>query len=226
MITLNEERAIGKVVEEIRSSMPRAEILVVDSGSDKTAEIARTLGCTVLEQKPPRGYGPAMHTALQSASGEIIVTIDCDDTYPAAAIPELVRLIEQGHDIAAASRMRGKPAAMPLPNYLANHIFNLSARILCGVNSTDLHTGMRAYKRQLIRSFRYDPDGMALPVELLLGPARLGYKHCEIFIDYRPRIGDTTLRPIEGAAWTFRRIWKWRKCRSNNIANTQIDHKP
>jgi glycosyltransferase involved in cell wall biosynthesis len=229
MITLNEQRAIAKVVNEIKAVVPDAEILVVDSSTDETAEIARSLGCRVIEQNPPRGYGPAMDTALRSASGDIVVTLDCDDTYPPEAIPDLVRLIEQGQDIAAASRMRGKPDAMPLPNYLANLVFNAAAHFLCGVQSTDLHTGMRAYRKTLLQSFAYDPQGMALPVELLVGPVRLGYKYCEIFIDYRPRIGETTLRPLEGTLWTFKRIWKWRKWKKmpdTSIASSPISSDP
>jgi glycosyltransferase involved in cell wall biosynthesis len=211
MITLNEERAIAKVVREIQDVMPTAEVLVVDSSSDRTAEIARELGCKVIEQKPPRGYGPALDTALQSASGDVVVTLDCDDTYPPQVIPDLVQLVEQGFDLVGASRLKNRPASMPLPNYLANVLFNVSAQIICGVHSTDLHTGMRAYSKRLLHSFAYDPKGMALPVELLVGPARLGYKYCEVFIDYRPRIGETTLRPLEGTVWTLKRIWKWRR---------------
>src|SRR2546430_15532117 len=98
MITLNEEGAIAKVVNDIRAAVPDAEILIVDSSTDRTADIARSLGCRVVEQLPPRGYGPAMDAALKSAAGDVIVTIDCDDTYPAEVIPDLVRKLQEGYD--------------------------------------------------------------------------------------------------------------------------------
>ena len=69
MITRNEEKAIAKVVTDIRRAVPDAEVLVVDSSSDRTAEIAESLGARVIRQFPPRGYGPAMDTALRSANG-------------------------------------------------------------------------------------------------------------------------------------------------------------
>ena len=55
MITMNEERAIAKVVQDIRRVVPDAEIFVVDSSRDRTAEIATELGCRVFKQFPPRG---------------------------------------------------------------------------------------------------------------------------------------------------------------------------
>lgn len=211
MVTLNEEAAIAKVVGDVRRVVPEAEVLVVDSSTDRTPEIASQLGCRVIRHMPPGGYGPAMHEALSSASGQIIITIDCDDTYPAEAIPLLVAALDSGFDIVGASRLQVKPAAMTLPNYIANWIFAWLARWLCGVQTTDVHTGMRAYRRAIFQHFAYDPAGMALPVELFIGPARLGFKCTEIFIDYRPRIGTTTLKPVEGTIWTIKRLWKWRR---------------
>ena len=69
MITLNEERAVAKVVEDIRRVAPEAEIFLVDSSKDRTAEIAESLGCRVLKQFPPQGYGPAMDKAVADSRG-------------------------------------------------------------------------------------------------------------------------------------------------------------
>src|SRR6185436_6121949 len=90
MITMNEEGAIAKVVRDIRGVAPDAEILIVDSSKDRTAEIAQDLGCRVIKQFPPQGYGPAMDRAVREAAGDIVITLDCDDTYPVEVIPRLV----------------------------------------------------------------------------------------------------------------------------------------
>ena len=76
-----------------------AEIFIVDSSRDRTAEIAEELGCRVFKQFPPRGYGPAMERAVRDAGGDVVITLDCDDTYPVEAIPTLVSLIEGGFDL-------------------------------------------------------------------------------------------------------------------------------
>ena len=210
MLTLNEEKAIEKVVKDIRRVSPDCEIVVVDSSSDRTPEIAQALQCKVIRQFPPRGYGNAFDAGLKASTGEIIITLDCDDTYPVDTIPILLAKMKEGYDVVSASRLPRRPSTMPFANYLANWSFAKLSWLLCGVTTTDVHTGMRAYTQQLVRDFVYDPIGMALPVELYLGPVRSGYKCTEIFIDYQERIGDSKLDPIPGGIWTLRRIWKYR----------------
>jgi glycosyltransferase involved in cell wall biosynthesis len=211
MITRNEEKAIAKVIGDIRRVVPEADVLVVDSSSDRTAEIAQELGARVIKQWPPRGYGPAMDTALRSARGQVVVTLDCDDTYPAEEIPTLARLVlEDGYDIVDGSRLRCKPPAMPWLNYLANFGFALMASLLFGRRVTDLHSGMRAYRKDLVDQLTYVVHGAALPVELLLRPIMMGKRLKVVYIDYRERIGQTTMRPLQSAWWTLRRILRVR----------------
>jgi glycosyltransferase involved in cell wall biosynthesis len=207
MITRNEEKAVAKVIADIRGVVPGAEVLVVDSSSDRTAEVAGEMGARVIKQFPPRGYGPAMDTALRSAAGKVVVTLDCDDTYPADMIPALARLVlDDGYDIVDGSRLRSKPQAMPWLNYLANFGFALLASLLFGRRVTDLHSGMRAYRKSLIDELTYTAHGAALPVELLLRPLKMGKRLKVVFIEYRERIGQTTMRPLQSAWWTLRRI--------------------
>ena len=208
MITMNEERAVAKVVEDIRRVAPDAEILVVDSSRDRTAEIAESLGCRVIRQFPPQGYGPAMNRAVREASGDVVITLDCDDTYPVEAIPHLRMLIEGGADLVNTTRVHRRPKAMPFANFLANRVFALTARILHGIRTTDLHSGMRAYRKSMIDAVEWDPHGPALPVDMLLIPYRRGYRVLDMAIDYRERIGDTTLRRWSSTVWTFKRIFR------------------
>lgn len=211
MISMNEELAIKKVVTDIQKECPKAEIVVVDSSSDKTAEIAKELGCVVVKQFPPKGYGPAMDTAFKTASRDIIVTLDCDDTYPIESIKEMLKLMDAGNDMVSGSRLRKRPKAMPYANYLANRFFCFLAWMICGVRSTDLHTGMRAYKKSVLQTFPYDYSAPALPVELQIGLIKLGYRCTEINIDYKMRVGETTLHRFSSTLWTLKRIWKWKR---------------
>jgi glycosyltransferase involved in cell wall biosynthesis len=210
MITLNEEAATRKVVTDLREIVGDAEIVIVDSSTDRTPDIAEELGCKVIRQLPPQGYGIAMDTALKAATGDIIITLDCDDTYPVSTIPRLLDKMSEGYDVVSASRLEKRPDAMPFSNYLANCLFSAMAYFLCGVSTTDVHTGMRAYKTSVLRALPYDA-APALPVELYIGSARLGYKCTEIFLNYRIRIGDSKLLKLIGTYWTFTRIWKWHR---------------
>lgn len=207
MITMNEEKAIEKVISDIRRVVPHAEILIVDSSKDRTAEIAEEMGARVIKQFPPKGYGPAMDLALRSGTGKVVVTLDCDDTYPAEDIPRLASLIlDDGYDLVDGSRLRGKPKAMPWLNYLANWGFAFMASMLFCSRVTDLHSGMRAYRKSMIEELKYKPNGPALPVELLLRPLKLGKKLKVVNIDYRERVGTSTMQPLQSAWWTLRRI--------------------
>jgi glycosyltransferase involved in cell wall biosynthesis len=211
MITMNEESAIAKVIDDIRAVAPHAEILVVDSSKDRTPEIAAEKGARVVRQYPPRGYGPAMDRALREGRGRCVVTLDCDDTYPAEMIPVMAKMVLDGEaDLVDGSRLKGKPAAMPWLNYAANWGFAAIASVLFGKRVTDLHSGMRAYRRSMIDALRYEAKGAALPVELLLRPLREGYRVKVIFIDYRERIGVSTMQPLDSAKWTAKRILRAR----------------
>ena len=211
MITMNEEKAVGSVIADIRAALQgrEHEIVIVDSSRDETAMIAEQLGARVIRQFPPQGYGNAMARVLRECRGDVAVTLDCDGTYPAGEIPRMADMVLSGDcDLVNASRLEKRPASMPWPNYLANWLFAVTGRVLVGVKSTDLHSGMRAYSQQVIERVKVDPNGPALPVELLLKPALLGFRMLEIFIPYGERIGETTLRRWDSTVWTFRRIFR------------------
>lgn len=213
LLSMNEENSIQIVIESIRKAAPDAEIVVVDSSRDKTPEIASQLGARVIRQFPPIGYGPAMMKLLRECQRDVIVTMDCDNTYPADMIPKLAEMvIEDGYDLIDASRLNNKPDAMPWPNYLANYFFALLASILFQKRLKDLHSGMRAYRKTMIDALDFHEKGAALPVELLIKPLLHNYKLHTISIPYKERIGESKMQPLDTVWWTFKRIFKLRFC--------------
>jgi glycosyltransferase involved in cell wall biosynthesis len=207
MITMNEEDSVRLVARDLRRDVPGATITIVDSSTDRTPEIAREENVEVVRQFPPLGYGPAMAAALAHPDRAIVVTLDCDETYPTKRIPELVDMVRSGCDVAGTTRLAGRrPHTMPWTNYLANRIFNLLASLVFMRSVRDVHSGMRAYRRSTVHSFSWLADAPALPVELLLLPIRAGLSVQEIPIAYGERVGDSTLNRFASAAWTLRRI--------------------
>ncbi|MCB2225984.1 MAG: glycosyltransferase family 2 protein [Desulfarculaceae bacterium] len=211
MISMNEEAAVGKVIADIQAAAPGTHILLVDSSKDRTPEIAQAAGAEVIRQFPPKGYGPAMMRALTSARGQVVVTLDCDDTYPTDRILPMAEEILFGRaDLVDASRLEKKPEAMPWINFLANWGFAWLASILFLRRVTDLHSGMRAYRTSLFDEMSFQAQGSALPVELLLKPMAKGKKVKAIFIPYDERTGESTLDPLKSAWWTLKRILRVR----------------
>jgi glycosyltransferase involved in cell wall biosynthesis len=207
MISMNEEKAVAAVIKDIRAVATDAEILLVDSSTDKTAEIAQENGAKVIKQYPPKGYGRAMVLALTSASGDVVITLDCDGTYPCEDIPKLFNLINEGYDIVNTTRVEKRPKAMPYENFLANRLFAFCTWLRHGIKTTDVHSGMRAYTKELIHSIDWNAPGLALPVELFIRSIKHGYKYTEVPIKYFERIGNTTLTRFDSTIWTFKRIF-------------------
>jgi len=197
MGTYNEEAAIGTVLEDIdRITDGRAEVVCVDGSSDRTPEIAREHGARVIEQEP-QGYGVAVEAALHAADRPVIVTTDCDDTYPMEALPEFLETINDGADVVSGDRLYHGARAMPAFNRFGNHSFAALASLLLGRRVHDTTTGMRAYRAEVIESIEWT-ENTGLSAELLMRPIFRGYDVRERPIEYSERAGETKLDPISG----------------------------
>jgi len=199
MGTYNEEAAVRTVIEDVdRVTDGRAEVVCVDSSSDRTPEIARELGAHVIRQ-PAQGYGVAVREAVLTPDRPVVVTTDCDDTYPMEALPRFLDRINEGYDVVSGDRLYYGADAMPAFNRLGNAAFALLASGLCGDRVHDTTTGMRAYRRDLLQDIEWT-ENTGLSAELLLRPLLRGYSVVEEPIDYRERAGETTLDPLRGGA--------------------------
>jgi len=197
MGTYNEEEAIETVLSDIEDvTGGRAEVVCVDGSSDRTPEIAREHGARVIEQEP-QGYGVAVREAVLTPDRPVVVTTDCDDTYPMERLPDFLERINEGHDVVSGDRLYYGAETMPPFNRLGNHLFAVLASLLVGERVHDTTTGMRAYRRELLHKIEWT-ENTGLSAELLLRPLVRDYHICEIPIEYGERTGETTLDPIEG----------------------------
>ncbi|WP_330631804.1 dolichyl-phosphate hexose transferase [Halocatena halophila] len=207
MGTYNEAESIGIVLEDIdRVTGGRAEVVCVDGSSDRTPDIARDHGARVIEQ-PPQGYGVAVRKAVLSAERPVVVTTDCDDTYPMEALPEFLSLINDGYDVVSGDRLYHGADEMPSFNRFGNLVFAGIASALMGQRVHDTTTGMRAYRRELLQQIKWT-ENTGLSAELLIRPLMRGYDVREIPINYRERRGETKLDPIQGGVAIAKSIVK------------------
>ena len=193
--TLNEEETIGNVIEKIpKNEKYDWEIIIVDGNSkDRTREIARKLGARVIVEKR-RGYGRAYKTGFSVATGNIIVTLDGDDTYPAEKIPELVDyLLSKNLDFISGERFSlMKKGAMGLTHKIGNFILTVTTRFLFGIKLKDSQSGMWVFRHEILRDLNITSDGMPFSEEIKI-EAWKKFRCEEVSIEYRERKGEVKL---------------------------------
>ncbi len=193
--TLNEEESIGHVLDKIpRDPRYQWEIIIVDGNSqDRTRDIARQKGARVIVEKR-KGYGRAYKTGFAHATGDIIVTLDGDDTYPAERIPELVEyLIKNNLDFISCERFsRMQKGAMSLTHKFGNWVLTVTTRILFGVKIKDSQSGMWVFRRKILKDLNLTSDGMPFSEEIKI-EAWKRFRCEEVPIEYRERKGEVKL---------------------------------
>ncbi|MCA1810076.1 MAG: glycosyltransferase family 2 protein, partial [Lentisphaerae bacterium] len=194
-------QAVAKALAGISRTGCRAEVLVVDNGSqDGSAEIARRAGARVLHE-PHRGYGSALRAGFARASHDIIVMGDADLTYDFERLDVLVQPLLDGQaDLVMGNRMRSiKPGAMPwLHRYIGNPLLSMILRIMFRNHSVhDAHCGMRAITKSAYESLRCVTTGMEFASEMVIRAIRCRLRIMERDIEYHPRIGESKLRSFK-----------------------------
>jgi len=212
MPCFNEEKAVGAMIENIKKNSDAfdLETLLVDSSRDQTPEIARAMGARVIEQKP-QGHGMALREAINQAAHDIVITSDCDNTYPMEFIPQLVQLVtEGGYDLVSCNRLHaGLGKEMPFMNKFGNWLFALLVRLLYGINTHDVTTGMFCMKKAVAETVKFEAN-YSLPCEIIVRSNMAGFKYKEIDIPYRLRIGEVTLNKWRSGKAYLRCIFNYR----------------
>ncbi len=185
-------------VREVIGRMPKAvdEIVVVDNNcTDRTAEVATSLGARVVVAKTP-GYGAAYKVGLAAATGDVIITMDGDGTYPPEEIERLVdTLVEKKWDFLSASRFPlADPKAMTLTNQFGNWVLTTASFVLFFKPIQDSQSGMWVFRRTALPKLRLTSDGMPLSQEIKLEAILRGCRFGEAHIPYGARIGEVKLQ--------------------------------
>lgn len=186
-------------------------ILVDDESSDETAAVARRLGLFVFEHDKNAGYGANQKTCYRLAlerGADIIVMIHPDYQYDPKLVKYLVGFIAEGYcDVMLGSRIRSRREAlaggMPLYKYLANRFLSFFENILSGQNLSEWHTGMRAYKREVLEGIDFirNSDNFVFDSQVLFQ-----------IVAHKYRIGEIPV-PVryfkEASSINFWRSWKY-----------------
>lgn len=194
----NEEKSIGDVIDQVRDACPEAEVVVVDDASkDRTGQIARGRGVTVVRNPINRGKGGATKVGFKYLSGRDIkfyAFIDSDKTYPATNIPELYRLCNtEKADIAVGSRFLCSNQGMPLIRKIGNTIFAKMLSFYTGGRTTDTSTGLRVINDRILDFVDLLPDGLDFDTCMTATALFKELNYHEVPISYRCRVGTSKL---------------------------------
>ena len=196
---LNEELTIGECITGIQNLFIRnhvhGEIIVSDSSTDRTAEIAAGLGAKVVHPAK-MGYGSAYLEGFRYANNDIIVMMDADGTYDPSEMLRLVEPLKCGADMVLGSRFKGSihsGAMAPLHQYIGNPLLTMVLNFEFHTRFSDAHTGFRAVRREALEKLNLKTVGMEFASEMLVMASIKGLKIEEIPIQYFPRKAPSNL---------------------------------
>jgi glycosyltransferase involved in cell wall biosynthesis len=211
MPAYNAERTLAATLADMPAGCVDEVILVDDGSTDRTVQVAREMGLTVLVHPQNRGYGGNQKTCYREAldrGADVVVMIHPDYQYDSRVIPHAVGFIETDIcDVVLGNRIRSRDEArhggMPAWKYLANRFLTAFENLALGQNLGDFHSGFRVYRREVLERipFEKNSDDFVFDTQFLAQAVRLGF-----------RLGDVPV-PVryfkEASSINFRRSVKY-----------------
>jgi len=182
----NELHTVENVIARVRAVPVKTEIILVDDCSrDGTRDLLKRLAADdaslkVFFHEINRGKGAAIRTALAAATGDVVVVQDADMEYDPMEYPVLLEPILQGvADVVYGSRFLGGPhRVLFFWHQLGNQVLTLLSNVMTNLNLTDMETGYKVFRREVIQRMRLTTDRFGFEPEVT---ARVAQMHCRIF---------------------------------------------
>ncbi len=192
----NEVATVNKVVEAVRrSSYPNKEIIIVDDGStDGTREKLRQeiepLVDRVAYHEKNKGKGAALRTGFGLATGEVVVVQDVDLEYDPNEYGRLIQpILENKADVVFGSRFKGvgPHRVVYFWHWLGNALLTLFSNMFTDLNLSDMETGYKVFRREIIQSIQIEEDRFGFEPEITAKVAKKGCAIYEVGISYYGR---------------------------------------
>ncbi len=193
----NEAKTIREILQRVAATGLPHEIIVVDDGStDGTREILRELEASgeipnlkVIYHERNQGKGAAVRTGFRHATGDVLLIQDADLEYDPEHYPVLLEPIQKGlADVVYGSRFLGAPRRPILFwNMVANKILTLVTNLLYNTILSDMETGYKVFKREVIENMPLHARGFEFEPEFTAKVLKRGYRVFEVPIAFNPR---------------------------------------
>jgi glycosyltransferase involved in cell wall biosynthesis len=185
----NEELTIAKVIADLKRVLPEAIIYVFDNNStDKTREIAGSLGCIVIKEKR-RGKGFVVQSMFSKIDADIYIIVDGDDTYEIAGVNDMIAMVTgDSADMVVGNRLKTFTgnAFRPLHTF-GNKLVRFLINKLFKTNLTDIMSGLRVMNRAFVKNINIMSSGFEIETEMTIKALKYGYVIKETDINYRER---------------------------------------
>jgi glycosyltransferase involved in cell wall biosynthesis len=195
MPAYNAEKTLAATLVDVPVGSVDEVILVDDQSTDRTVQIAREIGLTVIEHPRNRGYGGNQKTCYRHAldrGAHIVVMIHPDYQYDSRVIPLAVSIIELGIcDVVLGSRIRSRQEAlaggMPRYKYFSNRFLTAVENLALGQNLGDFHSGFRVYRREVLERipFEGNSDDFVFDTQFLVQAVHFGFRLGDIPVPVR-----------------------------------------
>lgn len=186
----NEKYTIKELIEKVASiNIPKEIIVVDDCSSDGTREIFAEIGeggAKVFYHERNKGKGAAIRTALDHVTGDIVIIQDADLEYDPREYPNLIRPIAEGKaDAVYGSRFLGGPRrVLFFWHYVGNKIITTFSNMLSNLNLTDMETGYKAFRTEVIKNLNLKSNRFGFEAEVTMKLAKSKYRIYEVPIAY------------------------------------------
>jgi len=211
MPAYNAEQTLERTFRDIPMDCVDEVVLVDDVSTDRTVEIAESLGITTIRHELNGGYGANQKTCYETAlahGADIVVMVHPDYQYDARVLPAMCQFMRLGIcDAVFGSRIRTRAEAfdggMPWWKYLANRMLTITENVILGQNMSDAHTGLRAYTRDVLETipFKNNSDDFVFDSQFI-----------SQLVHYKFRIGDVPVPTryfAEASSINFSRSMKY-----------------
>lgn len=190
----NEVESIKVILKRVQDTKLAKEIVIVDDGSqDGTQAVLKKLdgrnGMRVILHERNKGKGAAVRTGLAAARGDILLIQDADLEYDPRDYPELLRPIKEGiADVVYGSRFLGRAHRVTMFWHLvANRMLTFMTNILYNTILTDMETGYKVFRREVIDGMRLRANSFDFEPEFTAKILKRNYRIFEVPITFNPR---------------------------------------
>ncbi len=189
----NEQATLVSVVRRVLALPNVTEIIIVnDCSTDATGKLADELALSepmvrAVHQTKNQGKTEALKTGFQHTTGDIVIVQDADLEYDPSEIPEVIAPILQGQaDVVYGSRflVRKQARVLYFYHYLANRGLTFLSNLFTNINMTDVETGYKAFRGEIIRNMIITSDGFGFEIEVTAKVAKLRCAIYEVPISY------------------------------------------